>query len=412
MEFLHTELANGLTIVGERNPQAQSMAVGYFVRTGARDENPRIMGVSHFLEHMMFKGTDRRSAEDVNREFDEMGAEYNAFTTPENTVYYGRVLPEHQYRLLDLLTDMMRPSLRVDDFDVEKNVILEEIAMYQDRPTWVAFDAAREQYFGNHPLGHLVLGTRGTITSLERDEMLRYFAERYSPGNMVLAFVGNFDWAGLCRYTEDATSIWKPFDAARDAPRWEPNESTRTVRDAKLKKAHLVWMMPGVSAQDPLRYAANVLATAIGDDVGSRLYWELVDTGLADTASLSHDEEDGIGEFVGYVSCAPENAGKAVATVSRVLDEATARGLDPDEIERAKRKMAASMVIRSEAPDGRLAPVGLAWQYRREYVGVDATVDRVLSVNRDEISAFLDEHPLTTRTLLALGPFEDVTQVR
>src|SRR5207247_10729717 len=135
------------------------MAAGYVTRTGARDETPPLAGVSHFLEHMLFKGTARRSAEDVNREFDEIGAQYNAFTSEENTVYYGAVLPEFQERALDLLTDMMRPALRTDDFDVEKNVILEEIALYRDRPQFTVLDEARATYFIGDQLTQCILAT-------------------------------------------------------------------------------------------------------------------------------------------------------------------------------------------------------------------------------------------------------------
>src|SRR6266700_3867048 len=159
-------LDNGLNIVGEFNDGAQSMAAGYFVRTGARDETAGISGCSHFLEHMMFKGTNRRSADDVNREFDEIGAQYNAFTSEENTVYYGAVLPEYQRRVVDLLTDMMRPALREPDFDVEKNVILEEIALYQDRPQFTVMDDARAAFYDGHPLGNSVLGTTESIQAL------------------------------------------------------------------------------------------------------------------------------------------------------------------------------------------------------------------------------------------------------
>ena len=152
------QLENGLTLIGEHSPSARSLAAGFFVRTGARDETSEVSGVSHFLEHMMFKGTHRRSPEAVNREFDEMGARYNAFTSEEETVYYGNVLPQFQPRLLDLLGDMMRPALRDEDFDMEKNVILEEIAMYQDRPQFCVFDLARTKYFGSHSLGQSILG--------------------------------------------------------------------------------------------------------------------------------------------------------------------------------------------------------------------------------------------------------------
>src|SRR5947209_20604230 len=180
MKFLRESLPNGLTVIGEQNPAALSMAAGYFARTGARDEAPQVSGVSHFLEHMAFKGSARRSADDVNREFDEIGAQYNAFTSEENTVYYGAVLPEFQERSLDLLTDMMRPALRTDDFDVEKNVILEEIALYQDRPQFTVMVQARETFFDKHPLGHSVLGTPESIGALQQDQMREYFQRRYA----------------------------------------------------------------------------------------------------------------------------------------------------------------------------------------------------------------------------------------
>ena len=165
IEFKQTKLENGLTIIAEINPDAHTAAVGYLVNTGARDETPTLMGVSHFLEHMMFKGTERRTADDVNREFDEMGANYNAFTSHEMTFYFAHVLPEYTSRAIDLLGDIMRPSLRDDDFNMEKNVIIEEIGMYDDRPHWRLQDQLLEDHFGSHTLGFRVLGTPETVTS-------------------------------------------------------------------------------------------------------------------------------------------------------------------------------------------------------------------------------------------------------
>ena len=152
MEFKQTQLDNGLTIIAETTASA-SMAAGFFVRTGSRDETPEIAGVSHFLEHMVFKGTERRSAFEVNLAFDEMGAMYNAFTSEENTVYFGAVLPEYQGRLLDLLCDIMRPALREEDFTVEKQVILDEIALYEDQPSFRVYDKLMSAFFEGHPQG-------------------------------------------------------------------------------------------------------------------------------------------------------------------------------------------------------------------------------------------------------------------
>ena len=159
MPFHSHKLANGLQIIGETSPSARSVALGFFVRTGARDETPDVSGVTHFLEHMVFKGTPHRTALDVNRDFDRIGADYNAFTSEENTVFHAAVLPEYLPQAVDILADILRPSLRDDDFDMEKNVIIEEIGMYEDQPMWSAYDHAKRVYFADHPLGNSILGT-------------------------------------------------------------------------------------------------------------------------------------------------------------------------------------------------------------------------------------------------------------
>src|SRR5215813_5814698 len=166
MSFHSHQLPNGLTIIGETSPSARSVALGFFVRTGSRDETPEVSGVTHFLEHMVFKGTPRRSALEVNLDFDRIGANYNAFTSEENTVFYAAILPEYLPQAVDILADILRPSLRAEDFDMEKNVIIEEIGMYDDQPMMSAFDRAKRVYFAKHPLGNSILGTKESITAL------------------------------------------------------------------------------------------------------------------------------------------------------------------------------------------------------------------------------------------------------
>src|SRR6266571_2533745 len=179
MPFHQHTLENGLSVVGESSPSARSTAIGFFVRTGARDESAEVSGVSHFLEHMVFKGTPHRSALDVNMDFDRIGANYNAFTSEENTVFYAAILPEYLPQTVDILADILRPSLRDEDFDMEKNVIIEEIGMYEDQPMWSAYDHAKKLYFANHNLGNSILGTPASIRALARDQMQAYFDKRY-----------------------------------------------------------------------------------------------------------------------------------------------------------------------------------------------------------------------------------------
>src|SRR5687768_1577752 len=172
MQFRHHTLDNGLEIVGEIAPGAYSSAYAFFVRTGARDESDAISGVSHFLEHMVFKGSEKRSAADVNRDLDDLSASSNAFTSEEQTVYFATTLPEDQGKIVELLGDMMRPSLRQDDFDTEKKVILEEIAKYDDQPPYGAHEKCMAAFFGPHPLANSILGTVESVGALARDQML------------------------------------------------------------------------------------------------------------------------------------------------------------------------------------------------------------------------------------------------
>ncbi len=406
MEFMHTTLDNGLVVIGERNEAAQSMACGYFVKTGSRDETPEVSGVSHFLEHMMFKGGDRRSADDINREFDELGAQYNAFTSFENTVYFGRVLSEYQPRLIDLLTDMMRPALRDDDFDMEKKVILEEIAMYKDNPAAVLYYMAREIFANGHPSGNSILGTTESIAALERDQMMTYFERRYSPGNLIAALTGAFDWDAAVRQIEESTRDWIPFDVGREAPDLNHAVKTQVVKNDQFTQQHLIWFWPGLSLQDERRRAAGVLTAALGSSVGSRLYWGLVDPGIAHSASLSLSAEDRFGVYLASASCDPSRAGEVVQKVQEILREATQDGVSVEEIERAKQKIASGMVLGWETPMGRLVPVGMDWAYRGEYIDADEAVNRVLSVTKEDVDALLADDPFANGTLVALGPLE------
>ena len=404
MRYDHHTLSNGLQIVGEHNPAAQSIAIGFFTRTGARDETPEVSGVSHFLEHMMFKGSQRRAAADVNREFDEIGARNNAFTSEENTVYYGAVLPEFQDRLLDLLADMLRPSLRQEDFDTEKKVILEEIAMYKDRPRSAVFQLARETYHHGHPLGNSVLGSTESITALERDQMRAYFEQRYVPNNMTLVLVGNYDWEAAVRTAEDLCGGWKAAEAPRLLSQPSPVAQERMVVDTKRDRLYLCAVAPAPSAQDEARFAAEIVAEMIGGGEGSRLYWALTHPGLADTAGLFYDTNDGAGTFYAYASCDPVHAREVMQVLRATLDDVQHDLPSEDELARARRKLASGLTIGAETPMGRLTSVGFDWIYRRKIEPLDEVVDRYLGVTSGDIAAVLAQRPFDLLTLAALGP--------
>lgn len=404
MKFHHAVLENGLTIIAEEQPTALSFAAGYFVRTGARDETPSESGVSHFLEHMLFKGTERRSAEDLNREFDELGADYNAFTSEETTVYYGAVLPEFREPLVDLLSDMMRPALREADFDVEKQVILEEIALYKDRPQFTVIEEARATYYEGHPLGQSVLGTTESISALTRAQMYDYWRRRYAPANLILAVTGKFDWPAVLAQVRHATRHWPAEGAGRFYPEFTPRPRMRVRHEERVARAHLALVAPGLAATDERRFAADVVADILGGGEGSRLFWELVDPGLADAAHLSHDTEDRSGAFFAYLSCDPARAGEVLRRARQVLAAAMEGGVTEDDVERARRKAASALTVQEETPRGRLFRLGFDWLYRREYQTTADAIERFLAVTAPEANRFLATRPFSVLTTVALGP--------
>src|SRR5581483_10473931 len=218
LTFHHKQLANGLDIVAEINPDSHSFAAGLFVKTGSRDEETNINGVSHFLEHMMFKGSEKYTWEDVNRIFDEIGARYNAFTSQEMTAYYANVLPEFTGRAIEHLSHLLRPAIRNSDFDTEKKVILEEIAMYLDDPGHRLYERLMEEHFGKHPLSMSVLGSSDSIKQLQRDQMAEYFRRRYGPGNMVLSVTGRLDFDEIVQMAQRYMGDWPRVEAPRVEP--------------------------------------------------------------------------------------------------------------------------------------------------------------------------------------------------
>ena len=403
MNFHHHRYANGLNLVAETSDDAHTAAVGFFVKTGARDETPDLMGVSHFLEHMMFKGTARRTADDVNREFDEIGANYNAFTSHEQTVYYAHILPEFLPRAVDLIGDMLRPALRKADFDMEKNVILEEIGMYDDRPQWRLQDALLENHFGGHPLGYRILGTTDTVGALTDQQMRDYFNQRYSPDNIVVSVVGKVDIDAVIEQIGSISEGWQPTGTTRryDVP--APTGGSETLRDPKVTRHYLGMLCPAPDAQDPRRYAARVLADVLGDSDGSRLYWALVDPGLADEAEFAYIPHDRAGYCFAYASCDPGKAEQVESTLLETLDKA-ADDLGDDEIERAKNKLATHATLQGERPSGRMSALGAAWMYLGEYIPLDEELRRIMAVTTDDVRDLLSSSPLSPRTLLRLGP--------
>jgi predicted Zn-dependent peptidase len=409
MPFRQHTLDNGLEIVAEVAPNAYSSAYAFFVRTGARDESDAISGVSHYLEHMVFKGSDKRSAAEVNRDLDDLAANSNAYTSEEQTVYFATTLPEDQGKIVELLADMMRPSLRQDDFDTEKKVILEEIAKYDDQPPYGANEKCMAAFFGAHPLGHSVLGTTASVGNLARDQMLAYFEQRYSPRNMVLAAAGNVDWDSLLKQAEQTCGRWKAFEAPRLFGNVAPQHAWQVIHKPQATQQYVMQIAAGPAAEDEDRYAARLLGTIVGDDTGSRLFWELVDTGMAEMAAFGAHEFQHAGIFVTYLACAPEQTGENLDRIREVLADVSARGVTADELLQAQNKVCAHMVLQAERPTNRLFAVGNAWIQRRQYKTVREAVDSYRRVTLADIAAVLKKYPLARPATVAVGPLTELT---
>ncbi len=403
VEFCRTTLPNGLEIIAEVDADAHTAAAGFFVKAGARDEDPAVMGVSHFLEHMMFKGTQRRSAADVDRDFDDIGADHNAFTSGEMTAFWAHALPDHLPSVLEVLADILRPALRQADFDDEKSVIIEEIAMYDDQPFWVVYERTMERFFGSHPLSHRVLGTRDTVGAMHCAQMKAYFDRRYSADNTAIALAGCLDFDAVAEQLAGYCGDWVKTDARRTYPATEHVDDEFTIESDTVNRHYAISMSPAPAVQDDRRYAAAMLACVLGDAEGSRLYWSLVETGLAEEARAQYDGHDGVGGFLVYYVCSPEDAAEVERVVAASIDELP-DSVTADDLDRIRSKMATSATLQGELPAGRMQRLGRLWTYTGEYWSLDEELERINAVTLDDVVTLARDFPFRPRVTGHLRP--------
>ena len=406
MKFKHKTLSNGLQIVAEVNPQAYSAAFGFFVNAGSRDETAANSGVSHFLEHMAFKGTPTRSAEDVNRQLDEMGSHSNARTGEERTIYHAAVLPEFQTPIVELLCDLMRPSLRDDDFDVEKKVIIEEIRMYDDQPPFGGHERIMAAYFNDHPLSRSILGTVDTVQALTPQSMREYFDSRYSPDNMLVSAAGNVDFDLLVATLEQQTKDWQPSHVSRVCAPASPQSGFERLHRPQSSQEYVLQLAASPAANDPERYAARLLGAIMGDDSGSRLFWELVDPGLLEYAGMATYEYEGIGLMLTVLCCEAETGMQNLERLQAAQEILVSAGVTEDELERAKRKLISGLVLQSERPENRMFSIGNAWLVHGEYKTTRDLIHSYESVQLSDIHHTLTNYPYTTHYTVLVSPHE------
>ena len=383
------------------------MAIGFYVKTGARDETPPIAGVSHFLEHLVFKGTETRSAEDVNRQLDEMGADSNAYTSEEQTMYYGAALPELQDEFVELIADLLRPALRPDDIELERQVVLEEIGMYEDIPPFGTDEICRELFFKDHPLGNGILGTAKSVNSLNRETLLEYLKRQYAPDNIVVVGCGRIDFARLTRQVERCCGHWQASREVfppRNLHRVRGKRGFRSIHKESATLQYTMLLVDGPSSMDPDRYATELLACILGDESGSRLFWKLVDPGWVDSLGLSVYEYLDNGVFLTGMSCDPDLYEKNMDQIAKVYRHAQTGGITAEELERAKSKTCSRIVLGSERPKGRLFSVGNEWVTHRRYHSVCAELDQINAVTLDDLQEALRKYSFEQPFTLTIGP--------
>lgn len=404
MQFHQATLSNGLDVVAELNPAVQSVAFGFFVKTGARDETDDVHGVSHFLEHMVFKGTGRFSAEDVNRIFDELGADYNAATSEESTVFYAAVLPEYLPPAFDMQAAILQPSLRDEDFDTEKKIVLEEIGMYDDQPSIVAYDQAMQTHFRGHPLGRTILGTTASITELPCAKMRAYHRAHYLAGNITLAVAGNVQWDEILVLAEQYCGGWPAGATPHVRQSFQSGGGCQIITRETLQTQQVMQLAAAPDLSDPLRYAAELLTVIVGDDQNSRLFWGLVDPGQAELAELTYNDFEDTGTFLFLLSGDPDETDDNLAQAAEIFDAINRDGVTEQELQQAKTKVATRIVLRGERPMGRLSSLGGNWSARREYRTIADDLRTVNEITTAQIRQLLDVYPLRPITTVGVGP--------
>ncbi len=367
------------------------------------------MGVSHFLEHMMFKGTARRSYEDINREFEEMGAENNAGTWLEFTYYWAKVLNDQLPRLIDLLADMMRPKLDPTDFEQERGVILEEIARYEDIPTSLLFDHLMEAYYAGHPLSHRTLGTTETISKMTAEQMKAYWARRYEANNILFSVAGNFDWEAVRAQIEQLCGGWGTGEAGRTATDATPAPAFQAFTKDDMQQEMLAFGLRSVSQSDPARYTADVLGTILGDSTGSRLFWGVREAGLAESVGAEYLALDGSGLIIVYATTEPGKAAQTLEAVRGEVHRLQDGGVTEEELHRAKTKLATRVVMDGESTNRRMLSLIGSWLSIGRLETLEEVEEAIERVSVQDCRDLLDRLPLPEHEVgVALGPVRDL----
>jgi predicted Zn-dependent peptidase len=404
-----TRLPNGLRVVTEAMPELRSVAVGFWAGTGSRDEPDPLAGASHFLEHLLFKGTEERSAQEIAETVEAVGGDMNAFTTKEYTAYYVRILDESLDLALDILSDVVwAPAFRPDEVDCERQVILEEIRMHEDSPDELVHSLFAEALFPGQTVGREVLGQRDAIVAMTRDEIAGFHADHYKTENVVVAAVGNVDHEEMVEAVAARCAVANGQRPPRPEAEIRPAGAVRVLH-RPTEQAHLVLGMAGLSRSDPDRWALSVLNHVVGGGMSSRLFQEVREKrGLAYSVYSYRSSLEDTGTFAVYAGTAPERAPEVLTIIAAELDRLCAdRCLAPAELERAKGHFKGQMVLGLESGSARMERIGRSEVTTGEIQTVDDMVAAIDAVTPDDVARVIDRVLAAgPRVLAAIGPVD------
>lgn len=413
-----TRLPGGLRIITESMAGVRSASVGIWVGVGSRDEAPSVAGTSHFLEHLLFKGTKTRTALEIASAMDAVGGEFNAFTEKEHTCFYATVLDDELPLAVDMISDVvLNATVSASDVDVERAVVLEEIAMRDDDPSDLVHDEFALGLFGDSPLGRPILGTEQVIATLTRSQIHGYYSRRYRPSEMVVAVAGNVDHQQVVRLVRaafadrlsgaPADGLAKPRLRADRSVAGALRQRVRVVPD-DTEQANIVLGGTALSRYDERRFVLGVLSSAVGGGMSSRLFQQVREQrGLAYSTYSFSSSYAGDGMFALYAGCQPGKADEVVRLMTGILDDVATDGLTAAEVERGKGQLRGGMVLGLEDSGSRMTRIGKAELSFGEVLSLDELLARIDAVDVAQVNRLAAELLSTPRCLTVVGPFSE-----
>jgi predicted Zn-dependent peptidase len=414
MSVRRTVLPSGLRIVTEEVPSVRSAAIGIWVNVGSRDETPAVAGASHFLEHLLFKGTTRRTALEISATIEAVGGEMNAFTSKEYTCFYARVIDTDLPMAIDVVSDLITSSIvSALDVDAERKVVLEEIAMRDDDPSDLVHDLYAETYYGDTQLGRPILGTIKSIKDMTRSSVFNYYKKKYLPQDLVVAVAGNIKHKRVVAMVEEALARDNFLDV-KGTPQIRPNTPVKTkpmqsvgLMTRKTEQAHMFYGMEGVARSDERRFAMGVLASALGGGMSSRLFQEIREKrGLAYSVYAYAQQFAGSGQIGFYAGCNPTKAIEVVEIIREVLADVAENGMSHEEVERAKGAVRGSLVLSQEDSGSRMSRIGKNEIVYGQVMGFDEILKAISRVNPTDVREIANEFLTKSPTLALVGPFK------